>query len=181
MTIKKFYSFWSSNRFVYPCWIWELSRPWFLIYHNKFPLYEWNLSTHRHTMMLISTLTFSTVKYSWFLEGANAGIHQLQTSGQLVLDILLSIRCEGDRRMRVSEENRLRVYACGLDICRLTLTVKADRGLGLAPLWHSDMYLRVWLCRCVSVCAPMCVFTIIFLSIRYVGGCVCPYITGLLV
>lgn len=56
--------------------------------------------------MQTSTLTFSTVKYSWFLEGTNAGIHQLQTCGQLILNILLSICCEGEKRMRDTERQR---------------------------------------------------------------------------
>ena len=57
-----------------------------------------------------------------------------------------------------SEKNSLRVYARGLYI----MQINTDCGLGLAPLWHSDMYLRVWLCLCVSVCAHLCVFAIIF-------------------
>lgn len=37
-------------------------------------------------------LTFSTVEYSRLLQGADAGVHQLQAGGQLVLDVLLSVR-----------------------------------------------------------------------------------------
>lgn len=43
------------------------------------------------------SLTFSTVEDPRLLEGADAGIHQLQAGGQLVFNVLLSIRWNGKR------------------------------------------------------------------------------------
>lgn len=140
---------------------WNLNRHFILLGLYPPPCLS-QQHTHTHIMALIDILTFSTVKYSWFLEGANAGIHQLQTSGQLVLNILLSIRCEGEKRMRVSKTGKECMLVV-FTLCRLTLTVKVKQwpwsGTTLT-LWY--VFESVIMSLCVWVCVHLCVFAIIF-------------------
>lgn len=63
---------------------------------------EWNA---------VGSLTFSAVEYSRFLEGADAGVHQLQAGGQLVFNVLLSVRCKGKKK----GISRLRNLSQGFD------------------------------------------------------------------